>query len=108
MCNYKTLRNSEDGYVVRCKSCDHIQVAFSTSIQSFTRDQFYDYIIVVEELYKRHRSNPFREQKIVRIATAARAVVMVYNVDEVSRLLGLMIAGRNRLEREQLFVFNEN
>jgi hypothetical protein len=108
MRGYKTLYNNEDGYVVACNCCGHIQVAFGTTVMSFTREQYYDHIKLVDEYYTVNSLAPFRDQKTVNIPTVARSVSLAYSVNEVKKLLALLIKGRNKLEHDNLFVFNEN
>ncbi|MBL7719111.1 MAG: hypothetical protein JNL72_09785 [Flavipsychrobacter sp.] len=108
MCGYKTLHNNEDGYVVACHCCGHIQVAFGTTAMSFTREQFYDHIRLVDECYKVHCLTAFRDQKNVTIPTVARSLSLIYSVNELKRLLKLMINGRNKLEHDKLFRFHDN
>lgn len=108
MCAYKTLCNTKDGYVIQCNGCDHIQVAFGTTCQTFTQDQFYEHIRTVDECYNIHNLNAFKDQKCITIPTVARSMSLVYSVNELKKLLQLLINGRNSLEHEKLFVFNEN
>ena len=108
MCAYKTLSNNEDGYVIQCEGCDHIQVAFGTTSMTFTQDQFYDHIKVVDESYNIHNLHAFRDQKCITIPTVARTLSLVYSVNELKKLLKLLIKGRNSLEHHKLYEFNEN
>jgi len=108
MCNYRSVKNSDRGYVMRCSGCGHIQVAFASTILSFTRDQFYDFINMADELYKSHNMHPFPDEKIIRIPTPARAVTLAYSVNEMKDFLYLLIDGRNKFEHADLFSFNHN
>lgn len=108
MCNYKTLNANQYGYVVQCNGCNHIEVAFATVILSLTEDQFYGLIDTADSLYCQHNLHPFRDQKVIKLATDARTVTMALSVNELKDFLNLLIAGRNKLQYRQLFVFNDN
>ena len=108
MCNYKTIKNAKCGYVLRCAGCGQIQVAFASAILSFTQDQFYDFIAITDELYKCHNLYALPDEKLIRIPTAARAITLVYNVNELKELLQLMIDGRNKFEYLSLLSLNQN
>ncbi len=108
MCKSKILKNSDAGYVMHCKSCDKVQVAFGTTIVSMTQPKFYEYIKLVDELYSIHNLYPYRNEKMVKIPTPAKEMLMIYTVNELNDLLHLLIEGRNKLEYEQLFVFSES
>ena len=40
MCEFDTLYFGNDGYVARCKSCNHYQIAFVTTVLTVTQQQF--------------------------------------------------------------------
>ncbi|GAA4460672.1 hypothetical protein GCM10023093_03710 [Nemorincola caseinilytica] len=108
MCNYNTLKNCRHGYVVQCRNCDHIQVAFGTTILSLTRAQYYEYLAQVQEQYDEHHKIMPWDQKAIHLPTAAKGVAMIYTVSELHILLDMLKEGRKKLEYNDLFVFNEN
>lgn len=108
MCNYKTLQHNSNGYVVQCRNCNHIQVAFGTTIVSFSREQFYEFISVIDEQYQLHSLCLQRAKKMVHVHTPSGNLAMIYSVNELSALLYLLVEGRNALEFNELFVFNNN
>lgn len=108
MCSFDTLKKSHHGYVVKCKSCDHIQIAFGTMILSFNRSQFIEFIAKLDGQYKVHELYEDRSTKLVHVPTAAQGVAMVFSLNELEVFLNLLIDGRNALRHKDLFVFNEN
>lgn len=108
MCGYRTLHNNEDGYVICCDCCGHIQVAFGTTVTSFNREEFYEHISLVDDYYNIHNLSPFRNRKEITLPTVSRTLSLVYSVNELDKLLKLLVEGRNKLEYDKLFVFNEN
>jgi hypothetical protein len=108
MCSYKILNNNRYGYVVQCNGCNHIQVAFATVILSLTETQFYELIETVDNFYSCHNLYPFRNQKMIQLPAGDKAVTLVFSVNELKDFLYLLVEGRNKLQYQQLFVFNEN
>ena len=108
MCRYNTLKHNKHGYVMQCNSCNHIQVAFATIILSLTVDQFYELIETADHLYNVHNLYLCRDEKLVQVPTAARSVAMIFTLNELKEFIGLLIGGRNKLNKQKLFVFNEN
>jgi hypothetical protein len=108
MCKNKILKHTDEGFVMHCKHCGNIQVAFGTVVLSMMPEKFHKYIGVVDELYNIHNLYPFKDEKVIRIPTTARGVAMSYSVNELKELLHLMVQGRNKMEYDKLFVFSEN
>ncbi len=108
MCNYKTLGESEHDYVIQCCDCNHIQVAFATTILSLTRAQFYDYLSQVHWHSRLHKDSLQRDRKIVTIGGPIKGVAMTLTVRELCSLRYLISEGRKNLEYSELFAFSEN
>ena len=108
MCSYKTLHHCEHGYVLRCEHCQHLHVGFGTTVQAFTCDQFYEFKAVAEEQYELHRLDRERNRKHIYIATAAKAVTLIYSLHDLERLTALLDKAEERLSIEKLFVFHDN
>lgn len=49
MCNFQKLYCSNQGYVVRCKSCDCYHIAFYTTVITLSEKNFQHLIKVLEE-----------------------------------------------------------
>ena len=108
MCNYSTLINCGQGYVVRCEKCHRIQVAFGTSVISFTRLQFEGYVVLVDDNYKVFRSSRCRDEKVVTIAAPVSGVSTILTVKELCMLWYLLLEGRKRLMRDEFSSFSVN
>lgn len=108
MCNYTTLVNSGQGYVIKCNNCDHIQVAFGTSVISFTRTEFLDYVSLVDDRYGCYSGCTRRDEKVVNVPTPVRNVATVLTVRELCSLRYLLTEGSRKLKQAELFTFSEN
>ncbi len=108
MCNYDTIKKNRNGYVIHCRNCGRIQVAFASVVLSLTRDQFYEFIRYADEQYRAYNLHSFPDQKVISIPTDSRSVSIIYSLNELKDLLHLLLAGRNKLEHEDLFAFHNN
>jgi len=108
MCAFKTLHYGDDGYVVRCRQCDHIHIGFGTTVLALTYDQFLDFDRTVDEYYELHADDAQRHRKTIQIPTAARAVTLVYSPADLKKLARMLTKAKDRLAIEKLFVFHDN
>jgi hypothetical protein len=108
MCNYATLINCGQGYVIRCNKCDRIQVAFGTSVISFTRVQYEGYVVLVDDKYKEYRYTRCREEKVVTIPAPVAGVSTILTVRELCMLRYLLLEGRRKLTQIELYSFSDN
>ena len=108
MCEYKTLKNMPHGQVCLCGQCNRLQVAFCTTVVSFSREQFYDFITTVDTLYKQYNLHLCRDKKMVHVPLPAKGVAMICSINELKVLLYLLVEGRNSLEYEEIFTFSKN
>lgn len=108
MCNYSTLINCGQGYVIRCEKCHRIQVAFGTSVLSFTRLQFEGYVVLVDDNYKQFRSSRCTDEKVVSIATPVSGVLTILTVRELCTLRYLLLEGRKKLMQDEFRSFSNN
>lgn len=108
MCRYNKLHQNKYGYVIECKKCMHIQVAFGTSCLTFSPKQFNDFISEVDKLDKAKHYYEFPEQKTIIIPTGADRVNMICSATELKQLKQLILKGRSSLEMAKLFIFYAN
>jgi len=108
MCVYKKIYHNENGYVVRCGACRHFHIAFGSTVMAHTCDQFYDFIRTIDEHYNANRFCSCRAQKLVQIPTGLRSMTLVYSLEELRKLSELLHRASDRLDKEKLFVFNNN
>lgn len=108
MCSFKILHHSESGYVIRCQQCQHIHVAFGSTVMAFTLEEFYGFKKTVEE-YNFHYSNlPGNNRKQIQLPTANRSISLLYSRNELEKLSSLLDHAIECLCKEKLFTFHEN
>lgn len=108
MCCYKTLESNEHGYVMRCNSCRHIHVAFGNTILAFTYDQLIHFYRTIQAAREDNKYNCCRDTKSIQIPTAARAVMLVYSINELEHFHSLLNKAIKKLDDEKLFIFSHN
>lgn len=102
MCNYDILYHNQHGYVVKCKQCQHLKLAFGTAALTFNEEQFYDFKHIADGYFELNKSNNCRTQKQIQIPTSHSAVSLVYTIDELERLTDLMEEAHINLEVQRL------
>lgn len=105
MCNWKPLKNSANGYVMLCNSCNRIQLAFGTTVLSVNRMQFYDFLAVVETTFAKYGPD---NAKWLHLPLPAANVAMVCTGNELAALLAMLKEGRARLQYNELLIINKN
>lgn len=85
-CNYTTLHNCEEGYVVQCAHCNGFQLAFGNVMLNLLPEEFkalLDYVAMKQESFKQTDD---MHSKIVHIPTDSRKVGLVFTPTEISQL----------------------
>jgi hypothetical protein len=89
-CNFESLYYGEDGYVVRCKHCGHYQVAFISTMLTFSSANFRAF----NKLVKHKCAEPdyaFTEHsKSVIIKTPSAGVFMMLTRNEAKRFCEIL------------------
>ena len=85
MCEFQSLYFDDDGYVLRCKDCNHYQVAFISTILTLNEDNFQ----ALCQLVKHNCNEPdysFPEQnKSVVLQTPSNGICMLLTKLELKR-----------------------
>jgi hypothetical protein len=102
MCNYHIIHHNEHGYIVKCKGCARLKLAFGTTSLSMDEDEFYDFKQVTEHYYELQRDCECRTYKQVQIPTATKSITLVYTIEEIERLISLMDEAYINMEVQKL------
>lgn len=108
MCCFKTLYRNDHGYVSKCDSCRHVHIAFGTTVLALNHEQFLSFSETVDAYYESNRNRCSRDQKSIQIPTIVRSIMLLYTVNELEQFTLLLQRAKEKLRKEQLFVFNEN
>src|SRR5688572_9732677 len=59
MCSYQNLfYDDESGYVILCKGCDSLQVAFGNILLTWNRPDFYDFYHFIKRMFNETPIDP--------------------------------------------------
>jgi hypothetical protein len=108
MCKQRTLHHTEHGYVIQCKDCKHLRVAFGSFAITRTTAEFFEFKKTISEFYEMYKYAPdiMPEQKCIEIPTPLRSTYLVFSLDELRQLLELINEASTRLESEK-FISNK-
>jgi hypothetical protein len=106
MCEYKTLHYNENGYVVKCHQCSHIQTAFGNIAVCHTEEEFHSFKSSISDFCSQNKirlSCP--NFKNITIATPAANVKLLVNAKEIMQLNDLLQEADFALQIEKLIAF---
>jgi hypothetical protein len=106
MCDYHVLYQNEHGYVVRCKKCDCIKVAFGTTAISLTRQQLEDFAEVVNEYKEAVGIGLYPNHKAIAIPTTAKSIQLLYSAEDLQHLIEILNEALLSLAIEPLLTIN--
>lgn len=85
-CNYVTLYNGANGYIVRCTACNTFQFAFLSTMLTMEEE---DYLLFKKQVEKKMRENMFTGDancKNIWLKTQHRGVDMLLTPKELTEL----------------------
>lgn len=90
MCNFTKLYYGETGYLLVCKDCEHYQLAFHTSLFSFTAKDLHVFHCLVKEKQETHSLDHQPHQKCIYIPTPLDGFGLILNPQELHQLYTLL------------------
>ncbi len=105
MCSWTALNQNEQGYVMQCCDCNRVQMAFGTTVVSFTKDQFYDFYRMADVVHARSL-NGFESRQHLLLPSAS--VGMVCTAQELKQLHELLKGGCSKLLYNDLLITYKN
>jgi hypothetical protein len=104
MCNYQTLYyDDECGYVVLCRGCDSIQVAFGNVLLTWNRPDFYDFYNFIKRMFNETPIDPaVINRKSLAIPVPCEGVRVLLSPRELQQLHNMLDAAETELQSQQL------
>ena len=104
MCSYQTLfHNDESGYVILCRACDSIQVAFGNILLTWNRPDFYDFYHFIKRM---NNETPIDvaaiNKKMLAIPVPCEGVRILLSLREMQQLHQMLDAAETELQSQQL------
>lgn len=90
MCNAQTLAHSNDGYIIRCRECRRVQLAFGTAALTIDEEQL---LTIKEKIYyeMQYRGISYNQPALKQISIEINASTMLcLSINEVTALQDLM------------------
>jgi hypothetical protein len=103
MCNYTVLFQNSSGYIIRCKSCDHFQLAFGTTTAAFDPVDFDHFCRRISQLHRNEPCNGFEMQKRFSILLSNPLICLALNYRELHQLADMLHEACFVDEMETLF-----
>jgi len=89
-CQYNTLHNGEEGYVVKCCHCNGYQMAFGNIMLNLLPEEFKALLDYVALKNKSFQKIDERHSKLIHIPTDSRKVGLVFTPEEITKLNDLL------------------
>ena len=104
MCNYQTLfYDDESGYVILCRGCDSIQVAFGNILLTWNRTDFYDFFQFVKRMIGETPIDPATiNKKTLDIPVPCEGVRILLSPRELQQLHNMLDSAETELQSQQL------
>lgn len=90
MCNYKILAHNDNGYLIQCCKCQSFQLAFGTTVVSFSADEYAGFKYEMYEQKKVYKYDGFLQQKTIHLPLFVVNAAMVVNYNELLKLVELI------------------
>jgi hypothetical protein len=103
MCSYQTLFHQDDtGYVIHCRGCDTIQVAYGNVLLTWRRADFYDFCRYIRQM-KEELSQDIRvNHKSLVIPVPCEGVKIILSPRELQEWHRMLDAAETELQSQEL------
>ena len=104
MCSYQTLYyNDESGYVILCRACDSIQVAYGNILLTWNRPDFYDFFHFIKRM---NNETPIDvdaiNKKTLAIPVPCEGVRILLSPRELQQLHHMLDTAESEWQSQQL------
>lgn len=102
MCTFRQLYYGEDGYLIICTDCQHFQLAFQTSLLTFTAPDLHVFHSLVKENYELNYYETSPPRKNIYIPTSMDGHGMILTQQELGQLFNILEIAEVNLKTESL------
>ncbi|HVI49402.1 MAG TPA: DUF6686 family protein [Chitinophaga sp.] len=89
MCNYQTLYQGSNGYVIRCQHCRSLQLAFGTTVVNLSAAEFDCFAVMISRLADEQPTSDHDHEKMICMPLPADHVMMLLTPAEVYKLASM-------------------
>ena len=83
MCDFKKLEHDEYGYATQCFECNHIEIAFGTSLIRFPFDKIGAFVKYLKSVKRSAKVDDRSQKKIVLDLASMYSFQMIMSYDEM-------------------------
>lgn len=104
MCTYQTLFHDDDcGYVILCRACDSIQVAFGNLLLTWNKPDFYEFFQFIKRVCNETPIDVAAcHKKTLAIPVPCEGVRLLLSTRELQQLLHMLDMAETELQSQQL------
>lgn len=103
MCSYKMLfYDDASGYLLYCSDCHRIQLGFGCVLINFTREEFKDFALMIDDVIDNNNLECTSAVKSVMIPSPCEALTLYLSPSEVYRLQGMLDHADTSLKTQDL------
>lgn len=103
MCSYKTLfYDDEAGYVILCKGCDSIQVAFGNVLFTWNRPDFYEFYHFIKYTVQEQPAGLPPNKKLITIPVPCDGIRLILSARELHQLHHMLDTAETELQSQLL------
>jgi hypothetical protein len=107
MCQFQSLYFDDDGYVVRCKQCDHYQIAFGSTMLTLAQKDFETICQIVKHKCAEENFEFAGHAKCIIIPTPSGGVHLLLTKEEANRFNDILEEADNEAKAQCLIsLFN--
>lgn len=89
-CHYQSLYYNDDGYVVRCKDCNHYQIAFSSTMLTLNDAEFKAFCNQVKNKCCEADFSLAKNSKSVVLQTPSHCICIILTRNEALRFYEIL------------------
>ena len=106
MCSYQTLYHQPgEGYVIHCRQCNHLQLAFGNVSLSFNKEGYSSFLNYLRD--SEHLADADSHTKSIRIPTPYEGMQLLLSGKEMKQLICMMDTAETEFKSLQLLeLFN--
>ncbi len=98
----RVLAKSKNGYITQCRSCNHFQLAFGTSLLTLNGEQMEEFILTTDYELEMNNYTEMPNSKCILLPTFSQSSNMVVTYNEIKQLADLTQTAQLLLDVDQL------
>ncbi|MFT4022830.1 MAG: hypothetical protein QM664_03475 [Flavihumibacter sp.] len=103
MCAFDSLFHDPDtGYVLRCKECDHLQLAFGNIVLTLQERDYPAFVSWLKEIEEEHAGDELCTLKNIVLPTPCEGMRMMFSLVELRKLNAMLDEADSELQSRRM------